>query len=215
MKKVHFNVQTKIDNQNLLREIFQNDSIYLSKKSNILLHGDISLGSNISFSGKCTLMSGTVIEDGVKLFNVFLGENCLIRPYSLISDTKAGFKNIFGPFCFIRDNSFFENNNIIGAHVELTRSKISSSVKISHRAFVADVTIHNDVIIGAGVIFCNYDGNKKCSSIVESSAIVGSGSLIISPIIIKTSAIVAAGSVVTKNVEAHAKFIQKRSSVDI
>ena len=74
-----------------------------------------------------------------------------------------------GPFLFVRDNNFIENNSIMGAHTEIVRSKISSNVKISHRTFIADANISENVIIGAGVIFCNFNGEKKCISSISKS----------------------------------------------
>jgi bifunctional UDP-N-acetylglucosamine pyrophosphorylase/glucosamine-1-phosphate N-acetyltransferase len=215
MKTIDFATVTIINNQELLRELFICDSIFLSEMSSVTFSGQISLGVNLKFTGKCIFNSGCIIDDGSIISNATFGNNCHIRPYSLISDTQSGIGNIFGPFCFVRDNTFIENNSIMGAHAEIVRSKISSNVKISHRAFVADAKISENVIIGAGVIFCNFNGEKKCASRISKSVTVGSGSLIISPVVIGEFSIIAAGSVVNKDIEPNKKFIQKRVSVEI
>ena len=215
MKTIDFNVETLINDQNLLRELFNCDSIFLSEMSSITFSGQISLGANLKFTGACIFNSGCIVDDGSIISNATFGKNCHIRPYSLISDTQSGDGNIFGPFTFVRDKNFIENNSIIGAHTEIVRSKILSNVKISHRAFIADAKICENVIIGAGVIFCNFNGEKKCKSTISKSVIVGSGSLIISPVTIGASVIIAAGSVVNKDIKANKKFIQKRESLEI
>ncbi len=215
MKTIDFNVVTIINDQKLLRELFNCDSIFLSEMSSITFSGQISLGANLKFTGKCIFNSGCIIDDGSIISNAIFGKNCHIRPYSLISDTQSGDGNIFGPFSFIRDKTFIENNSIMGAHTEIVRSKILSNVKISHRAFIADAKISENVIIGAGVIFCNFNGEKKCKSTIFKSVIVGSGSLIISPVVIGESSVIAAGSVVNKDIKANKKFIQKRESLEI
>lgn len=215
MKTVDFDIVTIINDQELLRKLFVCDSIFLSEMSSVTFSGQISLGANLKFTGKCIFNSGCIIDDGSIIYNSKFGNNCHIRPYSLISDTQAGDGNIIGPFSFVRDKTFIENNSILGAHTEIARAVISSNVKISHRAFIADAKINEDVIIGAGVIFCNFNGEKKCKSTISKSVIVGSGTLIISPVVIGESSIIAAGSVVNKDIKANKKFIQKRESLEI
>ncbi len=58
--------------------------------------------------------------------------------------------------------------------------------------------------IGAGTIFCNYDGFFKYRTVVGEGAFVGSNSALVAPVTIGKGAIVAAGSVVTKDVAADA-----------
>lgn len=215
MQSIDFSTITIINDQEVLRKLFNCDSIFLSEMSSITFSGQISLGTNLKFAGKCIFNSGCIIDDGSIISNAIFGKNCHIRPYSLISDTKSGDGNIFGPFSFVRDKTFIENNSIMGAHTEIARSKISSNVKISHRAFIADAKISDNVIIGAGVIFCNFNGERKCKSTISKSVVVGSGSLIISPVAIGESAIIAAGSVVNNDIKANKKLIQKRESLEI
>jgi bifunctional UDP-N-acetylglucosamine pyrophosphorylase/glucosamine-1-phosphate N-acetyltransferase len=215
MKTIDFATLTIINDQELFRELFDCNSIFLGEMSSVTFSGQISLGANLKFTGKSIFNSGCIIDDGSIISNSIFGNNCHIRPYSLISGTQSGDGNIFGPFTFVRDNTFIENNSIMGAHTEIVRSEISSNVKISHRAFIADAKISENVIIGAGVIFCNFNGEKKYKSTISKSVTIGSGSLIISPVVIGESSIIAAGSVVNKDIKANKKFIQKRESVEI
>ena len=215
MKKIYFNTETIVNDQKLLRDLFDSDSIYLRALSSISFSGEISLGSNISFAGECVLKSGCIVDDGSIVSNATFGINCHIRPYSLIYDMQAGSGNIFGPFCFIRDKTRVKNNSILGAYTEIVRSNISSNVKISHQSFIADADISDDAIIGAGVVFCNFNGTKKCTSVVEHNVTIGAGTLVISPVVIGNFSIVAAGSVVNKDIKPNKKFIQKRVSLEI
>ena len=177
----------------------------------LLCSGNITLGENITFSGNIILTEGVTVEQGSNLSNVTLDIENQIRPYSIISNVKAGKSNIFGPFCFIRDEVTVDDNCIIGAHVEIARSLIHSNVKISHHAFIGDATIESNVIVGANVIFCNFDGIKRQNSFISSGALLGSATLIISPIHVGINAIIAAGSIINKNVLPDEKVIQKRS----
>jgi bifunctional UDP-N-acetylglucosamine pyrophosphorylase/glucosamine-1-phosphate N-acetyltransferase len=135
---------------------------------------------------------------------VQLGRNNRVRPYSILSDFTAGDRNLLGPFCFLRDGCVVEDDCILGAHVETARSHFASGVKISHRAFVGDADVGKDVIIGAGVVFCNWDGQGR------QAAMIGSGSLLVPPLTVGDAAVIAAGSTVTRDVPAGGKIIQKR-----
>jgi bifunctional UDP-N-acetylglucosamine pyrophosphorylase / glucosamine-1-phosphate N-acetyltransferase len=60
------------------------------------------------------------------------------------------------------------------------------------------------VNIGAGTIFCNYDGEAKHRSEVGEGAFIGSNSALVSPVKIGAGAYVATGSVITDDVPADA-----------
>jgi bifunctional UDP-N-acetylglucosamine pyrophosphorylase/glucosamine-1-phosphate N-acetyltransferase len=211
MNSHYFKINTLIKNKSELKFYFKTDNIYLTKDSTLNCIGNISLGENISFSGDIILKDGATIEQGSNLTNVSLGIDNNIRPYSILNSVNIGENNTIGPFCFLRENVNIENNCIIGSHVEITRSSISSNVKISHYAFIGDAIIESDVIIGASVIFCNFDGKFKQNSYIAFGVFLGSATLIISPVKIGQNAIIAAGSVITKNVLSNEKIIQKRS----
>ena len=211
MNSHYFKINTLIKNKSELKLYFKTDNIYLTKDSTLNCIGNISLGENISFSGDIILKDGAIVEQGSNLTNVCLGVDNKIRPYSILNNVNIGEHNIIGPFCFLRENVNIENNCIIGSHVEITRSSISSNVKISHYAFIGDAVIESDVVIGASVIFCNFDGKIKQNSYIAFGVFLGSATLIISPVKIGNNAIIGAGSVITKNILPNEKIIQKRS----
>lgn len=199
-----------IASESSLRSFFGTDRLSLAAGSQVSFEGKINLGQDVSFAGACSVGEGTSIGAGSILTNVRLGAGNCVRPYSILSDLEAGERNLFGPFCFIRDACVVADDCILGAHMEATRSSFESGVKISHRAFVGDAEIGQGVIIGAGVVFCNWDGHGRQSTQIGSDAVIGSGTLLVPPLVVGHGSIIAAGSTVTKNVPAHAKIIQKR-----
>jgi bifunctional UDP-N-acetylglucosamine pyrophosphorylase/glucosamine-1-phosphate N-acetyltransferase len=201
---------TTVRRQEVLRDLFQTDQLFLADGAAVTLCGSVVLGPNVIFVGDSRLTGPITIETGCVLTNVHLGRDSLVRAYSILSDLKAGDRNLFGPFCFIRDNCRAEDDCILGAHLEATRSEFGSGVKISHRAFVGDARVGAGTIIGAGVVFCNFDGERRQATSVGAYVTIGSGSLIVPPLSIGDGATIAAGSVVTKSLPAGAKFIQKR-----
>ncbi|HVB57953.1 MAG TPA: acyltransferase [Candidatus Acidoferrales bacterium] len=123
------------------------------------------------------------------------------------------FINLYG--CEIGDNTK------IGAFVEIQKhATVGKNCKISSHTFVCEgVTIEDSVFIGHSVTFVNdsyprataADGQlqterdwKVETTLVRKGASVGSGTTILSKVVIGQNAIVGAGSVVTKDVPANA-----------
>lgn len=135
---------------------------------------------------------------------------------SIVSDVKLGrevklskFINLYG--CQIGDETK------IGAFVEIQKNaSVGKRCKISSHTFVCEgVTIEDNVFIGHGVIFINDSYPRATTSegelqtekdwhvettVVRRGASIGSGSTILSNVVIGENAIVGAGSVVTHDV---------------
>ena len=88
----------------------------------------------------------------------------------------------------------------IGNFVETKRSNIGANSKAKHLAYIGDGRIGKGVNIGAGTIFCNYDGGKKHITKIENDAFIGSNSALVAPLTIGAKSYIGSGSVVTKNV---------------
>src|SRR6478609_4947592 len=138
---------------------------------------------------------------------------------SIAPDVKLGkdvklssFINLYG--CEVGDETK------IGAFVEIQKNAaVGKRCKISSHTFICEgVTIHDRVFIGHGVTFINdsypraatEDGQLQTEqdwnvepTLVKEGASIGSGSTILSNVVIGEHAIVGAGSVVTRDVPAH------------
>lgn len=199
-----------ITDQQNLRATFGSDRLYLADTGEVVFDGEVTLEPEVSFAGSCSIGDGTRICMGSILTDVRLGPSNCVRPYSILTGLDAGAHNLFGPFCFVRDGCTVADDCIIGAHVEAARSRFGKGVKISHRAFVGDAVVAEEVIIGAGVVFCNWDGQGRQSTSVGANAVIGSGTLLIPPLTVGPDALIAAGSTVTKDVPANSRIVQKR-----
>ena len=139
--------------------------------------------------------------------NVFIGENTTIKSkvtihsFSHIEGVLIDEEATIGPFARIRPHTKIGKKSKIGNFVEVKNSTLLENVKAGHLSYIGDATIHNNVNIGAGTVFCNYDGTRKHHSEVGEQTFIGSNTSIISPVTIKSKATIAAGSVITKNVE--------------
>jgi bifunctional UDP-N-acetylglucosamine pyrophosphorylase/glucosamine-1-phosphate N-acetyltransferase len=212
MFEKHFAEFQIVHDRAMLGDLFQSDDIYLGAGASLKLRGKITLAPNVIFTGACTLDGPVSIEAGSQLTDVELGPDTRVRAYSILSALKAGNRNLFGPFCFVRDGCEVGDDVILGAHVEAARSRFASGVKVSHRAFIGDAEVGQGTILGAGTVFCNYIGEGGRQHIrIGAKVTVGSGTMLVAPLSIGDGAIIGAGSVITKDVPADARFIQKRA----
>ena len=129
-----------------------------------------------------------------------IAENTIIKK-SVVSDSKIGSEVKIGPYSHIRQDSDISNKVYIGTNVEVKKSKIESGSKLGHFCYIGDSMIEKNVNIGAGTVTCNFDGKEKQKTSILNNAFIGSGTMIVAPVIIGQNAVVGAGSVVTKDVE--------------
>ena len=153
---------------------------------------------------------GVIIEPYCYISNTKIGAKSHIKSFSHIEGAEIDKNTVIGPYARIRPGSIICENAHIGSFVEVKASIIGDGSKANHLSYIGDVEIGKECNIGAGVIFCNYDGKKKHKSVVGDKVFIGSNSSIISPISIADKSMVAAGTVVTKNVEDEKTLVISR-----
>lgn len=87
--------------------------------------------------------------------------------------------------------------------------------KASHLAYIGDADVGNNVNIGCGVVFVNYDGKKKHRSTVGDNAFIGSNSNLVAPVNVEPWGYIAAGSTITKEVKEGELSIARAQQVNI
>ena len=91
-----------------------------------------------------------------------------------------------------------------GDFVELKKAVLEQGAQASHLSYLGDGTIGEKANIGAGTIFCNYDGFNKARTEVGAGAFVGSNSSLVAPVVIGDGAIIAARALVNQDVPPYA-----------
>ena len=136
----------------------------------------------------------TTIDAGVKI-----GKDTVIYPHTVIEEDSVIGKNCkIGPFARVRGASSVGDECIVGNFVELVRSKVGSGTYIKHLSYVGDAQVGSSVNIGAGTITANYDGKNKHKTVIKDRAHLGSGTVLIAPVVVGRGAKTGAGAVVTK-----------------
>jgi len=168
---------------------------------------------------------GTIIEGGVKI-----GEDCVIGPNSrltnskigngvtinntVVIDSSVGSKTKIGPFAYIRPGSKIGKEVKIGDFVEIKNSNIGDKSSISHLTYVGDSDVGRNVNIGCGVVFVNYDGQRKHRSNIGDNCFIGCNTNLVSPIQMGEGAFTAAGSTITEDVPDFALAIARERQVN-
>ena len=88
----------------------------------------------------------------------------------------------------------------VGNFVETKKTTLGRGSKANHLAYLGDGVVGEGANIGAGTIFCNYDGFAKHTTVIGDGAFVGSDSQIVAPVTIGAGAYVGTGTTVTRDV---------------
>src|SRR5690606_3148360 len=105
-----------------------------------------------------------------------------------------------GPYARLRPGADLRQGVKVGNFVEVKNVRMDAGAKANHLAYLGDGHVGEKANIGAGTIFCNYDGFFKYRTTVGEGAFVGSNSSLVAPVTIGAGAMVGSGSVVTKDV---------------
>ncbi len=150
-----------------------------------VLGRDITIEPNVFFGPDVTVENGA----GIRAFSHL--EGCHISQNAQI-----------GPYARLRPGAEIGASARVGNFVEIKAAGIGNGAKVNHLSYVGDASVGAKTNIGAGVIFCNYDGVNKHRSTLGESVFVGSNSALVSPVEIGDEALIGTGSVVTQNVPA-------------
>jgi len=88
------------------------------------------------------------------------------------------------------------------------------TVRALQRRSDIQVVVGDGANIGAGTIFCNYDGKAKHRTEVGKGAFIGSNSALVAPVKVGDNAYVGSGSVITDDVPAGALALGRGRQVN-
>lgn len=157
------------------------------------------IGPCVTLEGDTTIGEKCILGQNTKIISSHIGDETDVQS-SVILDSKVGKAVHIGPFAYIRPNCNIGDKVKVGDFVEVKNSTMGDGSKASHLTYIGDSDVGQNVNLGCGVVFVNYDGKNKHRSTVGDGAFIGCNSNIVSPIHIEEGAYVAAGTTVTKNV---------------
>lgn len=168
-----------------------------------------TLGVNVHLRGRCVVRAGAQIDVGCILTNVVVDKDALVLPYTVAADSTIGVGAQVGPFSHLRPQTKLGPRSKVGNFSETKKTTVGVGSKVNHLSYVGDGIIGEGVNIGAGTIFCNYDGEQKHITVLEDGVFIGSDTQLIAPVTVKKGAYVASGTTVTRDVPEDALALSR------
>ncbi len=166
----------------------------------IWLSFDTKIGRDVLIEPNVFFGPGVVVEDGVEI-----KANCHFERAHIGRNARIG------PFARLRPGAELGPDVHIGNFVEVKNVKLGAGAKANHLSYLGDGSVGAGANIGAGTIFCNYDGFNKARTEVGEGAFVGSNTSLVAPVTIGAGAYIGSGSVITKNVADDSLALERSS----
>ncbi|MEO1370785.1 MAG: DapH/DapD/GlmU-related protein, partial [Acidobacteriota bacterium] len=163
-----------------------------------VIHPDTVLLGDTEIGPDCEIHAGCWVKDS----RVEAG--AVLRPHSVLEEADVGEECRVGPFARLRPGAELMHGALVGNFVELKKARLGVGAKASHLAYIGDAEVGDGANIGAGVVTCNYDGERKHRTTIGDGAFVGSDSMLVAPVEVGAGAMTAAGSTITQDVPAGA-----------
>jgi bifunctional UDP-N-acetylglucosamine pyrophosphorylase / glucosamine-1-phosphate N-acetyltransferase len=173
----------------------------------VVIEADAVIERNVELRGNTVIGRGARIDVGCVLTDTRVGEGAVLLPYSVASESVIGGGARIGPFAHLRPGTELAADVHIGNFVETKKTRVGEGSKANHLAYLGDGEIGRGVNVGAGTIFCNYDGVNKHTTTLEDGAFIGSDSQLVAPVRVGKNAYVATGTTVTSDVPEDALAI--------
>lgn len=188
--------------QDRLRDHAMRGGATLIAPQTVWFSHDTVLGQDVVIEPNVVFGPGATVGD-----DVHIRANCHIEGATIASGARIG------PFARLRPGAELGANVHIGNFVEVKNVQMGEGAKANHLSYLGDGTVGVGANIGAGTIFCNYDGFFKHRTEVGAGAFVGSNSALVAPVKIGDGAFVGSGSVITKSVPDHALSLERAEQV--
>lgn len=184
-------------------ELAEAERIWQQRKRREMMLSGVTLAApeTVFFSHDTEIGQDVVVEPNVVFGpGVKVASGARIHAFSHLEEATVGAQCEVGPYARLRPGADLRAKARIGNFVEVKNAVIEEGAKANHLAYIGDARVGAGSNIGAGAIFCNYDGYGKFFTDIDADAFIGSNSSLVAPVSIGTGAYVATGSVITESV---------------
>jgi bifunctional UDP-N-acetylglucosamine pyrophosphorylase/glucosamine-1-phosphate N-acetyltransferase len=175
----------------------------------------MNAAATVHLAWDTAIAGGALIEPYVVFGpGVTVESGAVIRAFSHLEGAIVRAGAIVGPYARLRPGAVIGEAAHIGNFVEVKKVKVGAGAKANHLSYLGDGEIGAGANIGAGTIFCNYDGFDKFDTKVGEGAFIGSNSALVAPVTIGAGAYTGSGSVITQDVSANALALGRGAQVE-
>ncbi len=193
-------------------DIFDIDNVYIDE--DVRIGKGTVIGPCVRLEGSTVVGKNCKIEQNSRIVNATIGDDVSIDN-SVILDSSVGSNTSVGPFAYIRPGSTIGEACKVGDFVEVKNASMGNGSKSAHLTYIGDADIGENVNLGCGVVFVNYDGKNKHRSTVGDGCFIGCNVNLISPVDVGDGAYIAAGSTVTKDIPKDALSVGRARQKNI
>ena len=169
----------------------------------------------VHFAWDTKVAGGVVIEPNVVFApGVEVEAGAVIRAFSHLEGAIVRAGALIGPYARLRPGADIGEGAHIGNFVEVKKVKVGKGAKANHLSYLGDGTVGEKANIGAGTIFCNYDGFDKAETHVGAGAFIGSDTALVAPVTVGDGAYTGSGSVITRDVAADSLALARGQQVE-
>ena len=193
-------------------DIFDIDNVYIDE--DVRIGEGTVIGPCVRLEGSTVIGKNCKIEQNSRIANATIGDDVSIDN-SVILDSSVGSSTSVGPFAYIRPGSTIGEACKVGDFVEVKNASMGNGSKSAHLTYIGDADIGENVNLGCGVVFVNYDGKNKHRSTVGDGCFIGCNVNLVSPVDVGDGAYIAAGSTVTKDIPKDALSVGRARQKNI
>ncbi len=169
----------------------------------------------VVFAHDTIVEGGAVVEPHVVFApGVIVRSGATIRAFSHLEGAEVQAAAVVGPYARLRPGARIGEGAHVGNFVEVKNVTLGAGAKANHLAYLGDGEVGARANIGAGVIFCNYDGFDKHRTTIGEGAFVGSDTALVAPVRIGAGAMTGSGSVITRDVADDALALERGPQVE-
>jgi len=193
-------------------DLAEAEGIFQARRRIALMDAGVTLVApeTVFFAHDTALAADVVVEPHVVFApGVTVAAGARIRAFSHLEGAVVGEECEIGPYARLRPGTVLGRGVKVGNFVETKNTAMGDGAKANHLAYLGDGSIGAGANIGAGTIFCNYDGFLKHQTNIGAGAFVGSNSALVAPVSIGDGAYVGSGSVITRDVPGDALSVAR------
>lgn len=179
----------------------------------VIVGQDSILYPGVILEGKTVIGKDCLVGANSRLVNAKIGDQVTIQN-STILDSSVDDGTSIGPYAYIRPGSRIGKHCKVGDFVEVKNSTMADGAKAAHLTYIGDGDVGENVNLGCGTVFVNYDGKKKFRTVVEKNAFIGCNTNLIAPVTVKEGAYIAAGSTITDDVPEESLAIARARQIN-
>ena len=179
------------------------DGVTMPSPETVHVAWDTRIAAGVTVEPYVVFAPGVEVESGA-----------VIRAFSHLEGAPVRAGAIVGPYARLRPGADIGEGAHIGNFVEVKKVKVGRGAKANHLSYLGDGTVGEKANIGAGTIFCNYDGFDKHQTHIGANAFIGSNTALVAPVTVGEGAFTGSGSVITKDVAADALAIARGRQVE-